>query len=63
MSATKAKPKEPRIERAGDWLARAHDGRKRFAPLPAALMPRSADEAYAMQAEFVGAPEQFRRQS
>ena len=52
MSA--AKTKEPRIEQAGDWLAKAHEARKRFAPLPAALMPRSAEEAYAMQAEFVG---------
>lgn len=52
MSATKAK--EPRIEQAGDWLARAHEGRKRFAPLPAELMARSAEEAYAIQAEFVG---------
>lgn len=48
------KTRQPRIERAGEWLARAHEARKRFAPLPATLMPRSADEAYAMQAEFVG---------
>ena len=48
------KAKEPRIERAGEWLAKAHEGRKRFAPLPASLAPGSADEAYAIQAEFVG---------
>lgn len=45
---------EPRIERAGEWLFNAHAERKRFAPLPAALAPRSAEEAYAIQAEFVG---------
>jgi len=53
MTAAKPKAKEPRIERAGEWLHKAHAGRKRFAPLPASLAPRSAEEAYAIQAEFV----------
>ena len=53
MTATKTKTKEPRIERAGEWLFKAHTGKKRFAPLPATLMPRSVEEAYAVQAEFV----------
>ena len=48
------KTKEPRIEQAGEWLHKAHEARKRFAPLPEALMPRSAEEAYAIQAEYVG---------
>ena len=55
MSAKeKPKAKEPRIEQAGEWLLKAHAGHKRFAALPAALAPRSAEEAYAIQAEFVG---------
>src|SRR5438477_6847785 len=48
------KTNESRIERAAEWLANAHAARKRFAPLPATLAPRSAEEAYAIQAEFVG---------
>ena len=49
-----SEPEKARIERAGEWLAKAHAARKRFGPLPAALAPRSAGEAYAIQAELVG---------
>ena len=48
------KAKEPRLERAGEWLFKAHEERARFAPLPAALAPASVEEAYAIQGEFVG---------
>src|SRR5262249_45684640 len=48
------KAKEPRIEQAGEWLLKAHTTGKRFAPLPEALAPRTAGDAYAIQAEFVG---------
>src|SRR5262245_38175504 len=51
--STRKKSAKPRIERAGDWLFRAHNARRRFGPLPAMLAPRSAEEAYAIQAEFV----------
>lgn len=51
---TRKKPSEPRIEQAGEWLYKAHAARKRFAPLPEALAPRSLAEAYAIQAEYVG---------
>lgn len=47
-------PAEPRIERAGKWLYEAHQRREPFAPLPEELAPRSAAEAYAVQAEYVG---------
>ena len=53
MSEPKKKV-EPRIERAGEALIKAHGARKRFGPLPASLAPRSVEEAYAIQAEFVG---------
>jgi 2-keto-4-pentenoate hydratase len=43
-----------RIERAAEWLFQAHERRARFAPLPAELAPQSAEEAYAIQGEFVG---------
>jgi 2-keto-4-pentenoate hydratase len=45
---------EPRVERAGEWLFRAHERREPFGPLPADLAPRSAAEAYAIQGQFVG---------
>ncbi len=54
MMRPKKKPAGSRIERAGEWLYKAHAARKPFAPLPAALAPRSVDEAYAIQAEYVG---------
>ena len=54
MSEPKKKKAEPRIEQAGEWLARAHEERRRFGPLPEALAPRSVEEAYAIQAELVG---------
>ena len=44
----------PRVERAGEWLLEAHRSRATFAPLPAELAPRDADEAYAIQSEFAG---------
>jgi 2-keto-4-pentenoate hydratase len=44
----------PRIERAGEWLFEAHRSRAPFAPMPAELAPRDADEAYAIQSEYVG---------
>ena len=47
------KRSEPRIERAGEWLHRAHGARERFAPLPAELAPRTVAEAYAIQGEYV----------
>jgi 2-keto-4-pentenoate hydratase len=54
MIRRRKKQAESRIERAGEWLHKAHAGRKRFGPLPAAFAPRSVDEAYAIQAEYVG---------
>ncbi len=49
----RAKPREPRIERAAQWLYDAHARRERFAPLPAELAPQSSADAYAVQAAFV----------
>jgi 2-keto-4-pentenoate hydratase len=49
----KRKPPEPRIVRAAQLLQSAHARRERFAPLPAELAPRSADEAYGIQDAFV----------
>lgn len=48
------KASEPRIERAAEWLYKAHQGRKRFAPLPDSLAPRALADAYAIQSEFAG---------
>jgi len=53
MIRRKKKPAS-RIERAGEWLYKAHTARKRFAPLPQDLAPRDLAEAYAIQGEFVG---------
>jgi 2-keto-4-pentenoate hydratase len=53
MKWRKAKA-EPRIERAGEWLFEAHQKRERFMPLPADLVPRDLDEAYAIQGQYVG---------
>lgn len=50
---TKRERPELRIERAARWLFDAHARRERFRPLPAELAPRSRDEAYAVQDEFV----------
>jgi 2-keto-4-pentenoate hydratase len=47
-----AKPKT-KARRAARALFEAHDLRKPFAPLPAALAPRTAEEAYAIQDAFV----------
>ena len=46
--------KEPRIERAGEWLLQAHRRRDPFGPMPEDLAPRTVDEAYAVQGEYVG---------
>ena len=48
------KTTESRIERAGEWLYAAHRRRERFAPLPPDLAPRSVEDAYTIQSEFVG---------
>jgi 2-keto-4-pentenoate hydratase len=49
----KRKRPELRVQRAAKWLHDAHAGRQRFRPLPDELAPRSADEAYGVQDEFV----------
>jgi len=54
MRERSRKTSVPRIERAGEWLFEAHRARAPFAPMPAELAPRDADEAYAIQSEFVG---------
>ena len=38
---------------AAEWLLQAHEQRKPFEPLPERLAPRGADEAYAIQDQFV----------
>jgi len=38
---------------AAEWLFRAHQEGRRHEPLPEALSPRTADEAYAIQDDFV----------
>jgi 2-keto-4-pentenoate hydratase len=43
----------PQFRRAAQRLFEAHQRRERFAPLPAELAPRSAEEAYAIQDAFV----------
>lgn len=53
MSGKKRTRSEPRILRAAQWLYDAHAKRERFAPLPDDLAPRSVDEAYGIQDEFV----------
>ncbi len=42
------------MERAGQWLLEAHRRRDRFGPMPEEFAPRTVDEAYAVQGEFVG---------
>jgi 2-keto-4-pentenoate hydratase len=54
MRERNTKTSVPRIERAGEWLFEAHRARAPFAPMPAEIAPRDADEAYAIQSEFVG---------
>ena len=41
------------IHQAATRLLQAHQGRERFAPLPAELAPRSAEDAYAIQDAYV----------
>lgn len=41
------------IHQAATRLLEAHAGRERFAPLPAELAPRSAEDAYAIQDAYV----------
>lgn len=43
----------PRFKQAARHLLEAHGRHERFAPLPADLAPRSAEEAYAIQDAFV----------
>ena len=45
---------EPGFEPAAQWLHDAHQRRERFAPLPAELAPQSVEDAYAIQAAYVG---------
>jgi 2-keto-4-pentenoate hydratase len=45
---------EPRFEEAAKWLYDAHQRRERFAPIPDELAPQSVDDAYAVQADYVG---------
>ena len=45
---------EPRFEQAAQWLYDAHQRRERFAPIPDELAPQSVDDAYAVQADYVG---------
>jgi 2-keto-4-pentenoate hydratase len=49
------KPKAPEMpaQQAAARLYEAHQRRERFAPLPAGLAPRSAEDAYAIQDAFV----------
>ena len=42
-----------RLRRAARWLAERHLARARSRPLPGSLAPRSMQEAYAIQEEFV----------
>jgi 2-keto-4-pentenoate hydratase len=44
---------EPRFKQAARRLFEAHERREPFAPLPAELAPRTAEEAYAIQDAFV----------
>jgi 2-keto-4-pentenoate hydratase len=43
----------PQFKQAAQRLFEAHERRERFAPLPAELAPRTAEEAYAIQDAFV----------
>lgn len=49
------KPKAPELpaQQAAARLYEAHERRERFAPLPAGLAPRGAEDAYAIQDAFV----------
>ncbi|MEO8202869.1 MAG: fumarylacetoacetate hydrolase family protein [Betaproteobacteria bacterium] len=44
---------DPRLKRAAWFLVDAHADRERFGPFPADSLPRSVEEAYAVQDEFV----------
>ena len=50
---TSSRP-EPRFQQAAKWLHDAHLQRERFAPFPDDLAPQSIDDAYAVQADYVG---------
>jgi 2-keto-4-pentenoate hydratase len=45
---------EPRFGQAAKWLHEAHLRRERFAPIPDDIAPQSIDDAYAVQADYVG---------
>jgi 2-keto-4-pentenoate hydratase len=50
----KRRPAEPGFERAAQWLFDAHARRERFTPLPPEIAPRTLEDAYAVQAAYVG---------
>lgn len=54
MRLRKSTRPEPRFEQAAKWLYDAHARRERFAPMPDDLAPQSIDDAYAVQADYVG---------
>jgi 2-keto-4-pentenoate hydratase len=54
MRLRKSTHPEPRFEQAAKWLYDAHARRERFAPMPDDLAPQSIDDAYAVQADYVG---------
>ena len=41
------------MKKAAEWLARAHEAREKFAPMPPELAPRDLSEAYLVQSEYV----------
>ena len=49
----KPKNAESPAQRAAELLFQSHQKRERFAPLPPELAPRSAEDAYAIQDDFV----------
>jgi 2-keto-4-pentenoate hydratase len=54
MRLRKSSRPEPRFEQAAKWLHDAHVHRERFAPIPEELAPQSVEDAYAVQADYVG---------
>ena len=54
MRLRKSSRPEPRFEQAAKWLHDAHAHRERFAPMPEDLAPQSVEDAYAVQAGYVG---------
>ena len=54
MRLRKSSRPEPRFEQAAKWIHDAHVHRERFAPIPEELAPKSVEDAYAVQADYVG---------